>query len=168
MAKVTLTPMTEKDYHTFLESVVFAYSKDCIESGRWTPDVALRNSVTDAKRYLPEGWHTPGNHFFNITDSDTEAVIGYIWGAVEEKYARRSMFVADIEILGSHRRQGYATAAFYAFEEYVKSLGIEVLELHVFCHNEAAKGLYKKLGFETISTNMQKKIAVETVACQAN
>lgn len=160
MARVTLTPMTEKDYNTFLESVVFAYSKDCIESGRWTPEVAIQNSVVDTKRYLPEGWHTPGNYFFSIVEPNQEQVVGYIWGAIEEKYEQKSMLVCDIEIHASYRRKGYATAAFNAFEEFVSELGIPVLELHVFYHNEAATGLYKKLGFETISTNMQKRIAI--------
>jgi ribosomal protein S18 acetylase RimI-like enzyme len=51
-----------------------------------------------------------------------------------------------------------------ALEARVISMGLDVISLHVFGHNRAARSLYEKLGYETTNVYMSKKLSIgETI-----
>ena len=53
---------------------------------------------------------------------------------------------------------GYGTQALRAVEERASELGAASVELHVFGHNPAARALYEKVGYETMSVVMAKRL----------
>lgn len=73
---------------------------------------------------------------------------GYL--AIKASRLKRIKHRADIVIgvLKSYRRQGVGTNLFHEAEQWAHSLGIKRMELTVRFDNEAAKGLYRKVGFE--------------------
>jgi putative acetyltransferase len=60
-----------------------------------------------------------------------------------------SAHVADLGLMvaRAHRRRGIGLALMHAAEEWARRAGVRKLELHVLPHNEAALGLYRKLGY---------------------
>lgn len=52
----------------------------------------------------------------------------------------------------------YGTQALRAVEERAIELGAVNVELHVFGHNPAARSLYEKVGYETTSVVMRRRL----------
>jgi len=75
------------------------------------------------------------------------------------KHLGRRAFVYDIRIYESYRRRGYGTQAFEVLEKKVRALGVGKIMLHVFGHNDAAKAMYTKLGYEVVSLIMSKTVS---------
>lgn len=64
--------------------------------------------------------------------------------------AGRAVGLVDLQVHEAHRRKGLAT---FLVGEAARSFireGVELIEVQTMCHNAAALGLYKKLGFESV------------------
>lgn len=90
-------------------------------------------------------------------DTSHHQEVGHLWLAIHVD-KQNNGFIYDLRINESYRGQGYATAAMKALELKAKSLGMGTLSLHVFRHNEIARSLYNKLGYETTSILMAKDL----------
>jgi ribosomal protein S18 acetylase RimI-like enzyme len=154
----TLVPMKQPAFAAYLESAVAGYAEDNIASGRWPAEDALARSRDDFADSLPSGLATPDNYLFEIVDESTSTAVGVLWFAVVVKNGLKSAFVYDVEIKSAFQRMGYARAAFRALEPLVHSLGLQTIGLHVFKQNIGAQALYKSLGYEVTSVNMQKRL----------
>ncbi|UNO50900.1 GNAT family N-acetyltransferase [Alicyclobacillus acidoterrestris] len=64
---------------------------------------------------------------------------------------RRTVYLV-IGILQAYTGQGIGTALFRAVEAWARTVGVHRLELTVMTHNEAAIGLYRKMGFQIEGT----------------
>ncbi|MBV8659090.1 MAG: GNAT family N-acetyltransferase [Burkholderiales bacterium] len=155
-----LIPMTEADCQVFLAETIAQYAQSNVESGRWAAETALARSKTELGRLLPQGLATPDNQLLTIVDETGEAV-GVLWWAAVEQAGVRNPFIYEIRIHPRHRRQGHAKRALQALESIVRELGYTRLGLHVFAYNEGAQALYRALGFEVMSLNMAKRLAVD-------
>jgi len=153
---ITLIPMTETDFQTYLQLAVVAYAQDKIEAGNWTEAEALKRSQQEFEQELPQGIETPANFLFLLINQNGEAV-GYLWYNLDAKRTD-SAFIYDFEIYVPFRRQGYATQALKALETHVRLKGVKKLGLHVFGQNTAARELYKKAGYLETNVNMSKEI----------
>lgn len=156
--KVGLIPMTEEEYRPWLEAAVRDYAEDHIKDGRWTAENALEESAKEFNHLLPEGLATAGNYLFRIYDARQDQKVGYLWFAVQEPEGRQYAFVYDFAISEPFRRRGYGSGAFEALEEKVRELGLDNIQLHVFGHNDAARALYKKLGYVETNVRMRKDL----------
>jgi ribosomal protein S18 acetylase RimI-like enzyme len=148
--------MPHSTFSLYAENAISAYAAENIESGRWPKDGALERSRADFNELLPQGLATPNQHLF-IMQSGNETV-GYLHLAVVEKQGFSQAFVYDVEVLATHQRQGHAKRAFAALEPIVRALGLSQIGLHVFAQNEAARALYRSLGYQVTSINMLKKL----------
>jgi RimJ/RimL family protein N-acetyltransferase len=61
-----------------------------------------------------------------------------------------SRHVADVGLLvgKAYRRRGVGRALMLAAEDWSRENGVRKIELHVFPHNDAARALYRSLGYE--------------------
>ena len=153
---VTLQPMTETDFQSYLASAIQGYAQDKIQAGNWSQSEALERSRQEFDGYLPQGLATPDNFLFSLLNENAEKV-GYLWYAIPPKQ-RNLAFIYDFAIYAPFRRRGYASQALAALEQDAKTRGLTQIELHVFGHNTAARELYKKAGFAETNVMMSKKI----------
>lgn len=116
-------------------------------------------SEQEFSRYLPQGLDTPENFLYSIVDSETGERVGVIWYAVRGDGQMRSAFILDLLIFEKFRRKGYATQALAHLEAVVRDQSFDSIVLHVFAHNNAARELYKKAGYEERNIIMAKKLA---------
>ena len=157
---ISLIEMTEEAFSDYLLIAIPAYARDNIDSGRWDPSDALVRSRKAHDLLLPEGVATEDNYLFNILSGESKNTVGYVWVKIENNISSKSAFIYDIEIYEPHRRKGYAKSALSGIETFVAGLGATTLGLHVFKHNSAAVALYRSIGFEMVSHNMQKPIRI--------
>ncbi len=146
--------MSEADFKAYLEVLIPHYAQEHVNSGRWTAEEALAESHAEVEKLWHNGLATENQYIFNIVaDGETEPV-GILWFAVD----RGKAFVYDIVIHDAFQRRGYATQAFLIMEDKVRQLGLNIISLHVFGHNHAARALYQKLGYAETNVIMAKTL----------
>jgi RimJ/RimL family protein N-acetyltransferase len=154
---VQLMAMTESEYQQWLEIIVLNYAQEHVEAGSWTAEVALQKSREEMTQLLPEGIQTKDQYLYKIVTADERQKVGVLWFAkVQRPGGKPQAFVYDIEIDEPFRRHGYASQAFAELEKEARALGLVKIGLHVFGHNQAARTMYEKLGYQTTNIQMAK------------
>ncbi len=159
-AAVTLEPMTAAEFDRFLEILIPGYAEANVTSGRWDRATALERSRAQTSQLLPKGRETPGHWFFTIVTRAERTPIGVLWFALVPPEQGGGGFIYDIEIDEAYRRRGYAREALLALEAFAKAQGVDHVGLHVFGYNTGAIDLYRKLGYETASLLMRKRLGL--------
>lgn len=150
--------MSPAEYDIFLEKEILGYAEDKVKSGNWSADVAVQRSRDDFAKLLTQGVETPGQHLFTIRGTETGQNVGAVWLAVVARDGQQMGFIYDLVVDEAHRRKGHARAAMLAIEDKARELDLEVVGLHVFGFNTAARELYESLGYEITNINMAKKL----------
>jgi ribosomal protein S18 acetylase RimI-like enzyme len=151
--------MTKSEFDAFLEATIPDYAQEHVAAGNWSPEDALRLAREQFQQLLPEGLASPNQYLSMIEDEATGARVGILWFAVRGQAPRQSAFVYDVQVFPEHRRHGYASAAFRALEERVRELGLATISLHVFGGNDAARAMYRKLGYAETNVMMSKTLS---------
>jgi [ribosomal protein S18]-alanine N-acetyltransferase len=75
---------------------------------------------------------------------DGESIAGYcgVWLVVDEAH------ITNVAVLPDYRGKGLGEALMKRIMEVAKEVGARVMTLEVRVSNEAAKGLYRKMGFQ--------------------
>jgi len=154
---VTLEPMTEAEYQSYLGPLIQEYAEGHVADGQWAEEEALEKSTKEIQALLPEGVATPNHYLFKIVDGSQQKV-GMLWFALRESQGQRAAFVYDVRIDEAFRRHGYGSSAFRELENRVRALGGRKISLHVFGSNLAAREMYQKLGYETTNVLMAKTV----------
>lgn len=158
-----LVPMPSASFPAFLEAAIANYADENIASGRWSAEAALELSRAEHERLLPEGFVSKDNHFFEVHDPKTDAVVGSLWLGVQNKTGVPLGYVLQIGIHPAHRRQGHATRALKELESVVRELGFASIGLNVFGFNIGAQSLYSSLGYEVVGISMRKSLSNEGI-----
>ena len=145
---VILENMVRKEFQCYLDQVLEEYSKDLAITFNINQAEAIKKAREDIASNLPEGFDTPDQFFCFIKRQSTLEEIGTIWYGHRPENAYS--FLADIQIHGEYRGRGYGTKALALLEKTVVETGLRIIMLHVFKHNQKAKKLYEKLGYEVI------------------
>ncbi len=82
----------------------------------------------------------------------TEKVIGTIEVSVKSGFNGHYLYISNLAVLESHRRQGIAKQLLRQCEEIAPKWGYDTLNLHVLDHNDAAKQLYLSNGYQISET----------------
>jgi ribosomal protein S18 acetylase RimI-like enzyme len=157
MAMTLLRTMTATEYDAWRSAAIPAYAADKVESGQWTADEALERSRQEHDELLPQGAQTPENHLLTVVDGHGAAV-GVLWFAVKTRFDTRIAYVYDVAVVPQRQREGHALRAFQALEDEVRRLGLSGIALHVFGHNQGARALYERLGFEPTNISLFKPV----------
>jgi RimJ/RimL family protein N-acetyltransferase len=150
--------MNAAEFGVYVERSIPEYAQDKVDSGQWSKESSLELSRREFEESLPQGAQTPDNFLFTVRDAATQVNVGMLWYAIQEQAGQRIAYVYDVLVEPPYQRKGYATRAFEALGIEVHSRGLCGIALNVFGHNRAARALYAKLGFQTTSTRMFKKV----------
>jgi ribosomal protein S18 acetylase RimI-like enzyme len=156
---IALVPMNAEEFAAHVERTVTDFAHDKAASGQWSEEAALALARQGYDALLPHGLATPENFLFTLRETTTQTAVGTLWYAIQARADQRIAYVYDLFIQPWCRRRGHAARAFAALEAQVAGRGLSGIGLHVFGHNEAARALYAKLGYEPTNINLFKKIA---------
>lgn len=149
--------MTKTEYAAWLKESIPAYAADKVASGQWPQEASLELARKENDGLLPQGIETPHNYFYTIVDRQLNAV-GILWFAVKIKFNSRIAYVFDVSVSQERQREGHALRAFNALEAEVRKLWLSGIALHVFGHNDGARALYAKLGFQPTNISLFKSV----------
>lgn len=158
---IELSEMPWERFPSYRDDLVRDYARDKVRAGVWSPEEAPRRAAADVDGLLADGTETEGHYLYLLQDSSSVEEVGVVWLAVLDSGVGRSVWIYDIEIYEPFRRRGHATRALRAVEERAAELGAESVELHVFGHNPDARALYEKVGYETTSVVMRRRLRQE-------
>jgi len=111
----------------------------------WLLNDANLRSVAAERRYVRSVRRHPDATLL-VAEVDGE-IVGRLSLARDPHPSSAHVGDFGITVAARHRRRGIATALLAAAHEWARDAGIRKLELHVFPNNEAAIGLYEKLGY---------------------
>ena len=155
---IELAQMPRERFAGYRDHLVRDYAQEKVRAGAWSPEEAPRRAAEDVDGQLPEGTDTEGHHLYLLRDRATAEEVGAVWIAVRDSGVGRSVWVYDIQVHEPFRRRGHATRALRAIESAARDLGADSVGLHVFGHNCAARALYERLGYETTSVVMRRRL----------
>ena len=105
---------------------------------------------------LTRAWNSPEEDFDRALAGPTSAVLGVVHDNVVVATAMvghdgHRGWVYYVAVSASMQRQGIGTRLMSAAEEWVRRAGVRKLQLMVRHENEAARGFYRRLGYEDAS-----------------
>jgi ribosomal protein S18 acetylase RimI-like enzyme len=153
-----LVPMRTEVFPDAVAASIADYARQNVAAGRWPEAGALERSRSEFASLLPQGQATPDHHWLEIRAGDDGPRVGHLWFTLQERQGRRTAFVYQLEVLAAYRRQGHARRAFGALESLAREMGVASIGLHVFAFNAPAQALYRALGYEVTSLNMNKQL----------
>lgn len=151
---ITLKRMNSVEFQKYIQSSVITYAKEKVLSGNWKEEGSIKMAKEEYTKLLPNDEKTENNYLYTILNEDQKEC-GMMW------LARRSVeegFIYEINIMKEYQGLGYGKEAMKQIEEIGRQLGMKKISLHVFGHNQVARGLYEKLGYQTTNVKMEKEI----------
>lgn len=155
---VKLNKMTELEYKDYYDFLIKDYAKENVKAGFWAEEESIEKSKKQTDSLLPKGLKTENQFLFSIYgDDDTN--IGVLWVNISEnKIYEKHAFIYDIRLNEASRGKGYGKKSLQAMDEWLRSLKVKDVALHVFDENKIAINLYEKSGYSFKSHNMLKKL----------
>lgn len=134
--------MTAGEFQRYLKPAIQDYAKMHIRAGDVDPKKALGRAKA----------------LYAITLVEDGKTVGMVWFELKQRHGKRKAFIFDFAIDKAQRGKGFATRAMPAIEQQAKVLGAVAVDLHVFGHNIAARGLYEKCGYRYTGMHMSKDL----------
>jgi ribosomal protein S18 acetylase RimI-like enzyme len=156
VVNVTLRPMTDVEFDAWLPSVRVGYAEDLTTNGGINPAAARVKAEADTAQLFPGGQPSPEQLVF-VIEAGSERV-GELWLAEREEQLRRVLWVYDLRVGERYRGRGFARAAMEFAEQEAGRRGLTHVALNVFGGNEAARGLYRSLGYREDAVSMSKRV----------
>jgi GNAT superfamily N-acetyltransferase len=154
-----LVPMSESDFTEYQSETLTDYAANLLKADGGSPDTALSRATQVFLKVLPEGRHTPNQHFFKLLEPEVAAPLGWLWLGEVTSERGRGAYIYNIVVWPEYRNQGFGTRALQAVEGWASELGIQHIELHVFGHNTGAHRLYKREGYRATRIYMTKVLS---------
>ena len=154
---VSLRPMTEDEFASWLPAARDRYAEDIARSGSGSDEqAARRKAIADTERLFP-GNQPSADQFVFVVEADGDAV-GEFWFAESSMGIGRCLWIYDIRIDEAHRGHGYGRAAMLFAEAEARRRGYARIGLNVFGGNDVARSLYQSLGYEENAITMSKAV----------
>jgi ribosomal protein S18 acetylase RimI-like enzyme len=155
-SRVVGRPMTGEEVATYIATAVERFAAETRAADRLLgQEDALESSRRLHELLLPQGAETPGHDFLVAEDALDGRRVGHAWLFHES----RAGFVYDVEVDEAERGRGYGRALMDLAAGHCRTLGLEVLGLNVFGHNEVARGLYDALGYVVIDEAVRLRLS---------
>ncbi len=159
MAVIDLADLSGDAFREYREDLVRNYAQDKVRADTWSAEGAEIRAARELDELLPEGKDTEGHLLYAVRDETIPATVGTLWLGVLDSSLGRSVWIYDVLVHERFRRRGYGARILGLVEEKATELGAKSVGLHVFGHNDAARALYEKSGYETKSIVMSKQLA---------
>jgi GNAT superfamily N-acetyltransferase len=154
---VELSPMTPRELGTYLGHAKADYVQQRIEFGGESADDAAAAAERDFGELFPGGEPAKNQYLFTARDAGGERV-GLLWLAKRERFDQQYVWIYDIHIDESRRRQGCGRALMAYAERWTKEHDMSEIVLNVFGGNTSARQLYLELGYVERAVTMSKKL----------
>ena len=149
-------PLRADEFAAWRKRSQAAYSDDMIRHAGIDDAAAAAKAQTDYDNLLPNGVDSDGHSLFAIEEDGVAA--GSLWLGERDGESGPTLFVYEVYVDESARGRGLGRAAMLFAEEETRRRGIAALALNVMGGNDAARGLYRSLGYDEVAVFMRKAV----------
>jgi ribosomal protein S18 acetylase RimI-like enzyme len=150
-------PMTDDEYDEWLPRLTDRYAEDMVKHAGATAERARAKAEADIEQLFPGERAAEGQIVFAL-ESDGRRV-GELWFMERDnELTGRVLWIYDIHVDEAFRRHGLGRAAMQFVEDEARRRGVDGIVLNVFGGNEAARSLYRSLGYEEFAAAMRKEV----------
>jgi ribosomal protein S18 acetylase RimI-like enzyme len=153
---VTLRPMRDDEFASWLPQMRVHYAADMVEQGGLSEERAAAQAAADVDRLFPDGAPSAQQSVY-VIEGEGEPV-GTLWLAERREPMDPCLFVYEVHVDEAFRGRGYGRAAMLFAENEARRRGLDRVALNVFGGNTVARGLYRSLGYEENAVAMSKKL----------
>ena len=157
MGRLRLEPMSGSDLAGFPASQLEEYAKQIEDYAGWSAEDARAKAERDMALTFPGGQVLPGHHLFHLVEEATGQRAGVLWYRQDE----RGLWLFQVTVEEARRGQGLGREAMALLEDEARRLGALRIELNVFGGNDAARSLYRAIGYREDAVTMSKQTASE-------
>lgn len=157
MMGVRLRPVRDEELPEFTRQARDGYAESIAQHAYTSEKEARDKAERDIAALLPEGRVPEGHHLFVIENGGGEPV-GRLWFAERPRGSETVAWVYEISIDEAHRGRGLGREAMVLLEREARTRGYPAIALNVFGGNEAARALYRSLGYAEVSVWMSKEL----------
>jgi ribosomal protein S18 acetylase RimI-like enzyme len=155
---VRLRALRDDEFDAYVEHTKAWFARQLIGDGV-APEQAREQADEEMARMLPNRLDSPDQFVFAVEDEDTGERVGDAWLTRRETPLLAPFaFVASIEIAEQFRRRGFAREAMLLLENEARDRGLGRISLNVYGANEAARALYRSLGYAELAITMGKPL----------
>ena len=152
---ITLRPMTEAEYTAYNGFLWEDYAQTRARNLGTSIEEQRAAAAEQKAALLPQGLQSPEHYFWSVVD-ESGAAVGQLWVHVDN--TKHHAFIYSIDIDAAQRGKGYGQQTMERLEEHMRPLSVTRIALNVFGDNVVATNLYRKIGYQTAATMMQKDI----------
>jgi ribosomal protein S18 acetylase RimI-like enzyme len=115
------------------------------------------------ERYIEKKFKAKNSKFFVATDANK--LVGFAFADIPRKHFWKVRFgyLDSLFVLPGWRRRGIGKKLVQKLVSWLKSKGIEYVQLDVDAHNIPALKMYEKLGFQDRAKRLRKRIKPNTL-----
>lgn len=148
--------MRDEEFDSWFQQMRDDFAQAMIEDGGFPAEGAKSKAAKDMEHLFP-GRRPSSDQLLFVIEADGETV-GDLWLCERDDPLQPCLFIYDIRLREEARGHGYGKAAMLFAEEEARRRGRSRIALNVFGRNEAARGLYRSLGYEENAIAMSKAI----------
>jgi ribosomal protein S18 acetylase RimI-like enzyme len=152
MSGLSLRPLGRSERAEFAAEAERRYAEDIEQNGGFSAADARRKAAEDVPRLLRDRDAT----LFALEESGHR--VGHMWLGKREQQGRRFFWVWDVFVAEEHRGRGVGRQAMELAEQEARRQGLSRIELNVFGGNDAARSLYRSVGYEEVAIQMGKEL----------
>ena len=153
-----LKPMTTETFAAFKPTSQSNYAANLVSIEEIPLEVAARYASEQFDRLAPNGLDTQCQLFFDVIETASRQPAGHLWLGIQNRFEKKVVSINDIAIHPSFRRRGLGKSLMKLVEVEAAKARAAYIRLHVFDMNEAAKRLYRAMGFVPTSIDMRKTL----------
>ena len=152
-----MRPMTPEEFGDFRRDGRAVWAEELARSGGLGRGPAHEKAADDYESLIPEENGPPGHYLFVLEDESSRPV-GTLWYAERARGDEKIAYLYDLRVAETERASGVGRAAMELLEEEARLRGCGALELNVFGDNQAARGLYRSVGYVETFVGMRKAL----------
>ena len=154
---VAIRQMSNDEFERWLPQMREDYAQGMAEEGGVPAEAARAKAAEEMERLFPDGLPSPAQSVFAVEIEGKR--VGELWVAErDEQLHRGALWIFHVRIDEHHRGRGYGRAAMLLAEGEARQRGLDRIALNVFGGNEAARSLYRSLGYEEQAVTMGKML----------
>jgi GNAT superfamily N-acetyltransferase len=148
----SLRRLDAKEIEALAPALERRYATDLERNGRLPQDAARQKAADDVRALLAD----TAALMYAIEEDGRD--VGRVCVGQRQLQERRVLWVWDVFVDEEQRGRGLGRAAMQLVEAQARRLGLARVELNVFGGNDAARGLYRSLGYEEWAVSMAKDL----------
>ena len=157
VGRLALRELADDEVAGFLERQERDYAADIERNGGWSADDARAKARRELAEMFPGGRVPAGHHLLHLVEAASGEAVGVLWYREDE----RGLWLYQVTIAPERRGQGLGREAMKLLDGEARRLGAARIELNVFGGNDAARSLYRSLGYREDAVVMSKPVPTD-------